>query len=110
MKQNDFRNAAKTIKWKTYNIKQFVKKILIKNALANVTIICRVRNMANSRLNKSIKNTIIGIIFTMLNLIFQFSVKSVFIKLLGETYNGVNGLFPPFCRCLILPNLGLQAQ
>lgn len=34
MKQNDFRNAAKTIKWKTYNIKQFVKKILIKNALA----------------------------------------------------------------------------
>ncbi len=75
----------------------------------NVTIICRVRNMANSRLNKSIKNTIIGIIFTMLNLIFQFSVKSVFIKLLGETYNGVNGLFSSILQVLNLAELGFAS-
>ena len=62
-----------------------------------------------SRLNKSIKNTVIGIVFTMLNLIFQFSVKSIFIKLLGETYNGLNGLFTSILQVLNIAELGFAS-
>ena len=65
--------------------------------------------MDKSRLGNSMKNTIIGIVFTMLNLIFQFSVKSVFIKLLGETYNGVNGLFSSILQVLNLAELGFAS-
>lgn len=62
-----------------------------------------------SRLNKSLKNTVIGIVFTMLNLIFQFSVKSIFIELLGETYNGINGLFSSILQVLNLAELGFAS-
>ncbi len=65
--------------------------------------------MDKSRLGNSMKNTVIGIVFTMLNLIFQFSVKSVFIKLLGETYNGVNGLFSSILQVLNLAELGFAS-
>ncbi len=62
--------------------------------------------MQESRLNKSMKNTVIGVMGTLLNLLFQFIARSIFIKILGEAYNGVNGLFSSILTILNLAELG----
>lgn len=62
-----------------------------------------------SRVNKSIKNTAIGMVATILNLLFQFVAKSVFVRLLGEAYNGVNGLFTSILQVLNLAELGFAS-
>lgn len=64
--------------------------------------------MQESRLNKSMKNTVIGVMGTLLNLLFQFIARSIFIKILGEAYNGVNGLFSSILTILNLAELGLS--
>lgn len=65
--------------------------------------------MGKSRLKNSMRNTTVGVVFTMLDIIFQFALKSVFIKLLGETYNGVNGLFTSILQVLNLAELGFAS-
>lgn len=65
--------------------------------------------MEQSRINKSLKNTVFGMSATLLNLIFQFVAKSVFVKLLGEAFNGVNGLFTSILQVLNLAELGFAS-
>lgn len=62
-----------------------------------------------SRINKSIRNTILGVGGLICNLIATFISKSFFIRLLGVAYNGINGLFSNILQVLNLAELGFAA-
>ena len=63
----------------------------------------------SSRINKSIRNTILGVGGLICNLIATFISKSFFIRLLGVEYNGINGLFSNILQVLNLAELGFAA-
>ena len=60
-----------------------------------------------SRLEKSMKNTIFVMAGLFCSLVVSFIARSVFIRLLGVEYNGVNGLFTNILQVLSLAELGL---
>ena len=49
--------------------------------------------MENSRTQNSIRNIAYGIVNRVVNIIFPFIVRTIFIKVLGEEYLGLNGIF-----------------
>ena len=51
-----------------------------------------------------------GIIGLFANLIINFVAKSIFIRLLGAGYNGVNGLFTNILNVLNLAELGFASS
>lgn len=55
------------------------------------------------------KNTAVGIVGMTLSIVATFIAKSVFIKLLGIEYNGVNSLFTGILSTLNLAELGFAA-
>lgn len=63
-----------------------------------------------SRVEKSMKNTIFGIIGLLGSQILSFIARSIFIKLLGVEYNGVNGLFTNILQVLSLAELGFATS
>ena len=63
-----------------------------------------------SRTGNSLRNTIIGFLGLLISLVVSFATKSVFIKLLGAEYNGVNGLFTNILQVLNLAELGFAAS
>ena len=63
--------------------------------------------MEESRVNKSLKNTGFGVIGMALSLLVQFISRTVFIKLLGDEYNGINGLFSNILYVLNVAELGV---
>ena len=62
--------------------------------------------MEGSRVEKSIKNTSFGMIGLAVSILVQFISRTIFIKLLGDEYNGVNGLFTNILSVLNLAELG----
>lgn len=62
--------------------------------------------MYESRMQKSIKNSVFGIIGMFAMLIVSFISKSIFIKILGNEYNGVNYLFTGILNALNLAEMG----
>ena len=62
-----------------------------------------------SRTSKSLKNVIFGLIGLLCSLVVTFVAKSIFIRLLGVAYNGVNGLFSNILQVLNLAELGFSA-
>lgn len=62
-----------------------------------------------SRVNKSLRNTLLGISGLLINLLVLFFTKSIFIRLLGAEYNGVNGLFGNILDLLNLAELGFAS-
>ena len=62
-----------------------------------------------SRTKKSLRNTVIGIIGLVLSLVISFVSRSVFIAMLGESYNGVNGLFSNILQMLNMAELGFAS-
>ena len=62
-----------------------------------------------SRTKKSLRNTVIGIIGLVLSLVISFVSRSVFIDMLGESYNGVNGLFSNILQMLNMAELGFAS-
>lgn len=62
-----------------------------------------------SRTKKSLRNTVIGVIGLVLSLVISFVSRSVFIDMLGESYNGVNGLFANILQMLNMAELGFAA-
>ena len=62
--------------------------------------------MEESRVEKSIKNTSFGMVGLALSVLVQFISRTIFIKLLGDEYNGVNGLFTNILSVLNLAELG----
>lgn len=63
-----------------------------------------------SRVNKSLKNTVFGMVGIICSLIVSFATKSVFVRLLGAEYNGVNGLFTNILQVLNLAELGFATS
>lgn len=59
-----------------------------------------------SRVAKSMKNTIFGVVGLLCNLIVSFVTRSIFISILGVEYNGVNGLFSNILSVLNMAELG----
>lgn len=66
--------------------------------------------MEASRINKSLKNTLFGIAGMFCSLVVSFATKSVFVRLLGAEYNGVNGLFTNILQVLNLAELGFATS
>lgn len=62
--------------------------------------------MTESRVAKSMKNTVFGLIGLIVSLVSQFVARSIFIAVLGAEYNGVNGLFSNILQVLNLAELG----
>lgn len=62
-----------------------------------------------SRTQNAIKNAGFGILGKIINLIFVFISKTVFIYILGTTYLGVNGLFTEVLSLLSFAELGFGA-
>ena len=59
------------------------------------------------RTEQSIKNFKINIVAQIVNLIVQFVSRTLFIKILGKTYLGVNGLFSNILTLLSLADMGI---
>ena len=66
--------------------------------------------MEKSRVSKSLKNTIFGLVGMICSLIVSFATKSIFVRLLGAEYNGVNGLFTNILQVLNLAELGFATS
>ena len=62
--------------------------------------------MSDSRIKKSMKNTIFGLVGMISMLIISFISKTIFIKILGDALNGVNYLFTGILNALNLAELG----
>ena len=56
------------------------------------------------------KNTIFGMVGLFFSIIISFIARSVFIRILGVEYNGVNGLFSNILQVLSLAELGFAAS
>lgn len=63
--------------------------------------------MENSRTQKSIRNISTGVVSKLLLMVLAFSTRTIFIRLLGAEYNGVNGLYANILSVLSLSELGL---
>lgn len=63
-----------------------------------------------SRTQKSIKNTVAGVIGLLCSQVISFVTKSIFIRILGAEYNGVNGLFSNILQVLNLAELGFATS
>lgn len=60
-----------------------------------------------SRSKKSARNILAGVISKLLLMIMAFAAKTVFIRLLGVEYNGINGLCSNILSILALSELGV---
>ena len=63
-------------------------------------------NVSTSRIKNSAKNVIFGCLGYLIGLIMAFVSKSIFLKHLGEHYNGLNGLFVNILNVLNIAELG----
>lgn len=63
-----------------------------------------------SRVAKSMKNTVFGMVGLFCSLIVSFITRSIFIRILGVEYNGVNGLFSNVLQVLNLAELGFATS
>ena len=61
----------------------------------------------NSRTKNSIVNISVNMLYQMLNVIVNFIIRTVFIKMLSAEYLGVNGLFTNILSVLSLAELGI---
>ena len=59
------------------------------------------------RSENSVKNSLAAIIGQAISLIFGFVTRIVFVRVLGEAYLGVNGVFYSVLSLLSLTELGL---
>lgn len=62
--------------------------------------------MAQSRVEKSVKNITVGFVCVLINALCTFITTSLFVRLLGEELNGVNRLFANILQVLSLADLG----
>lgn len=60
-----------------------------------------------SRRKKSVRNILSGVICKLLLMIMAFATKTIFIRLLGAEYNGINGLYSNILSILALSELGV---
>ncbi|MFQ9563558.1 MAG: lipopolysaccharide biosynthesis protein, partial [Faecalibacillus intestinalis] len=65
--------------------------------------------MENSRTKNSIRNMIWGILNRLVSILFPFIVRTIFIKVLGEEYLGLNSLYSSILQVLNLADLGFAS-
>lgn len=63
--------------------------------------------MGESRTKRASRNVVIGVLSKLIVMVFAFSTKTLFIRLLGVEYNGVNGLYGNILAVLALSELGV---
>ena len=63
--------------------------------------------MSESRTKRASRNVVIGVLSKLFVMLFAFSTKTLFIRLLGADYNGVNGLYGNVLAILALSELGV---
>ena len=63
--------------------------------------------MEKSRTDNSIRNIIFGLISQVIILFLNFISRTIFIKILGNEYLGINGLFSNILMILSLAELGI---
>lgn len=63
--------------------------------------------MAKNRKDILIRNTKFGVLKIIFQYIFQFLLRTVFIRVLGREYLGLNGLFSNVLGCLSIVELGM---
>ena len=59
--------------------------------------------------DKLIKNATLGIVFKILTIVFTFVNRTLFIRVLGEQYLGINGLYSNILSVLSLADLGVNS-
>lgn len=59
--------------------------------------------------SKLIKNTVLGILFKLLIMVFTFVNRTIFIHILGEQYLGISGLYSNILSVLSLADLGINS-
>ena len=67
-------------------------------------------NQVASRTKNSLRNVIFGLGGLIISQLITFVTKSVFVRLLGAEYNGVNGLFTNILQVLNLAELGFATS
>ena len=66
--------------------------------------------MTKSRTAKTLRNTVVGLVGLLASQVVAFVAKSIFVRLLGAEYNGVNGLFTNILQVLNLAELGFATS
>ena len=64
--------------------------------------------MGESRTKNSVKNIVSNVTYQIVCIVFQFFNRSIFIRVLGVEYLGINGLFSNILSMLCLADLGIQ--
>lgn len=64
--------------------------------------------MSETRTKNSFKNIIFNNTYQLLNIILNFVIRTIFIKSLGESYLGLNGLFTNILSILSLAEMGIS--
>ena len=63
--------------------------------------------MKNERTKNSVRNIIVGIVRRVVEILFPFIVRTIFIKSLGEEYLGLGGLYSSILQVLNIADLGI---
>lgn len=63
--------------------------------------------MTNNRINNSIRNISVSTLLHFLSIIISFVSRTIFIKVLGEHFLGINGLYSNILQLLSLADLGI---
>lgn len=66
--------------------------------------------MSESRTSNVIKNSGASLLYKLVHIVFTFALRTVFIKLLGNEYTGISGLFTDILQVLSLMELGLDTS
>ena len=60
-----------------------------------------------SRSYKSARNIFAGVLSKLITMLFAFATRTVFIRMLGVEFNGINGLYSNILSILALSELGI---
>lgn len=63
--------------------------------------------MTESRTKNSMKNVIMGLLVQVITVLLTFITRTIFIKVLGEDYLGINGLFTNILAVLSMAEMGI---
>lgn len=63
----------------------------------------------SERTERSVKNISVSLFTQLLNILFQFVLRTIFIMVLSKEYLGLNGLFSNILSCLSFAELGFGA-
>lgn len=66
--------------------------------------------MSESRTGNVIKNSGASLAFKLFHILFSFALRTAFLKLLGNEYTGISGLFTDILQVLSLMELGLDTS